>query len=135
MNSESNIFQKIINGEIPCTKIYEDTDVLAFLDIHPNNLGHTLVIPKKHSKNIFDIETEDLEKIIVVAQKVAKAIKSGLGADGVKITINNNIGQDVFHTHIHVIPRFENDGWQTGRHLSYKEGEAEKVAEKIRSNI
>nr|MBP9851547.1 HIT family protein [Candidatus Paceibacterota bacterium] len=106
------IFCKIIRGEIPSDKVYEDENVFVFLDINPVNKGHTLIIPKKHSTNVYDIEAEDLSNVIKTAQKIAITLKQVLNMDGVNIHMNNEKsgGQAVFHTHIHVIPRYADDG-------------------------
>jgi histidine triad (HIT) family protein len=106
------IFCKIIAGEIPSAKIYEDGDVLAFLDINPDAKGHTLVIPKKHAVNIFDIDEESLKQVFVAGQKVAKHLKEKLQADGINFIQSNGAAanQIVMHSHLHVIPRFEGDG-------------------------
>ncbi len=131
------IFCKIIKGEIPSVKIYEDTNYLAFLDIQPNNPGHTLVVPKKHSRNIFDIESSDLLGLYEIVKKISAAVKNGVSADGINITMNNEpaAGQIVFHTHTHIIPRFKDDGYKHWGHKNYKEGEIEEVAKKIREKI
>jgi len=130
------IFCKIIRGEIPSDKVYEDENVFVFLDIHPVNKGHTLIIPKKHSTNVYDIEAEDLSNVIKTAQKIAITLKQVLNMDGVNIHMNNEKsgGQAVFHTHIHVIPRYADDGlvhW--GSRGAYAEGEAKELAQKINS--
>ncbi|MDL1971073.1 MAG: HIT family protein [Candidatus Desulfofervidaceae bacterium] len=106
------IFCKIVQGEIPATKVYEDSQVLAFMDINPLNKGHTLVIPKRHAETIWEISPEDLTSVIQVAQKVALAIEKGLNPDGLTVVQLNKkaAGQVVPHLHIHLIPRFENDG-------------------------
>src|SRR3989344_8724642 len=103
---------KIIRREIPADIVYEDADTMSFLDIRPNNPGHTLVVPKKPFRNIFDIDDETLAAVWRTARKVAKAVKDATDADGLNINTNNEAtaGQVVFHYHVHVIPRFENDG-------------------------
>lgn len=103
----SNIFAKILRGELPCHKVYEDEKSLVFMDIMPRTDGHALVIPKAPSRNILDAAPEDLQHLIVVAQKVARAGKSAFKADGVTVTQFSETagGQVVFHTHIHVLPR------------------------------
>src|SRR3989344_1044874 len=105
------IFCKIIADELPSTKIYEDSDVLAFLDIKPVNPGHTLVIPKKHFESIHDTPDELVAKTIIVAKKIAGAIQTKLGADGVNIGMNNGsaAGQIVYHDHIYIMPRYGKD--------------------------
>ena len=136
---EDCIFCKMIEGKIPCTKVYENESVLAFLDIHPVNKGHTLVIPKKHSKNIYETRDEILSEMILVAKKISTAIKASLKADGVNVIINNDTsgGQVIFHIHIHIIPRIENDGlapWLRGKDYEGEE-EKESFAKKIASVI
>ena len=132
-----DIFEKIARKEIPSEGVYEDEDVYAFLDIKPNNLGHTLVIPKKRYRNIFDAPKEVLQKMIVVAQKIALAQKKALGAEGVNIVMNNEpaAGQIVFHIHMHVIPRFKGDGFEHWQGISRTQKERDLAAEKIRACI
>ena len=103
----NNIFAKILRGELPCYKVYEDDKALAFLDIMPRTAGHTLVLPKVPARNILDIGAEDLAHVMGVAQKVAKAAIKAFSADGITIQQFNEGagGQVVFHLHIHVIPR------------------------------
>lgn len=129
------VFCKIAKGEIPCTKIYEDKDTLAFLDINPTNKGHTLIIPKQHFKNILDVSSEAFQKVMETVRKISPAVKKGSEADGLNIGISNEkaANQAVFHLHVHIIPRFENDGLKMFHQGSYKEGEAVKIAEKIKS--
>jgi histidine triad (HIT) family protein len=131
------IFCKIVRGELPSYKVYEDDATLAFLDIHPVNAGHTLVIPKNHSTNIFDIPQKDWEAVTKRSRLVALAIEKGLDADGVNIAMNNreHAGQVVGHPHIHVIPRFKGDGLKLMPQREYLEGEAEPTAEKIRGAL
>jgi histidine triad (HIT) family protein len=103
----SNIFAKILRGELPCYKVYEDDKTLAFLDIMPRAPGHVLVLPKAPVRNILDIAPDDLAHVIKVAQKIAKVSVDVFGADGVTIQQFNESagGQVVFHLHVHVIPR------------------------------
>ena len=106
------IFCKIVNNEIPSYKVYEDESFLAFLDISQATKGHTLVIPKEHYQNIFELPENS--KIFNIVSKLAKAIKLATNADGINI-INNNgttAGQTVNHFHIHIIPRYENDNFK-----------------------
>ena len=116
-----NIFAKILRGEIPCFKVYEDAKTLAFLDIMPRSLGHALVIPKAPARTIFDISPEDLSAVMVVAQKIAKAAKVAFAADGLTISQFNEKagGQEVPHLHVHVVPR--HDGVALRAPASYKE--------------
>jgi histidine triad (HIT) family protein len=136
-NAPETIFDKIIRREIPADVVYEDEYTLAFLDIHPNHIGHTLVIPKKQVRNIFDIDAETLAHLIAAVQKISIAVKSAVVADGINIAMNNEAaaGQVVFHAHIHIIPRFDGDGFVFFPHTEYKSGEAAEVAEKIRKQL
>ncbi len=132
------IFEKIIAREIPASIIYEDEKVISFLDISPNNKGHALVVPKKTFVNILDGDDESLAHIMYVAKKVAHALISTTGATGVNLVMNNgaDAGQVVFHAHMHVIPRFKDDGvFESPKKTSYAEGEEVLLAEKIKSAI
>ncbi|AKM83859.1 MAG: Diadenosine tetraphosphate (Ap4A) hydrolase related HIT family hydrolase, Hit-like protein involved in cell-cycle regulation [Candidatus Campbellbacteria bacterium GW2011_OD1_34_28] len=134
---ENCLFCKIINGEIPSLKICENDRAVAFMDISYVNKGHSLVIPKKHSENIFDIEQEDLNTTMEIVRKISKIVKKATKADGVNIHINNGAaaGQVIHHTHIHIIPRFKEDGLKMWKSNEYKEGEREKIFKKIREQI
>jgi histidine triad (HIT) family protein len=103
----NNIFAKILRGELPCYKVYEDDRALAFLDIMPRSQGHTLVLPKAPARNLLDIGSADLAHVMTVAQKVAKGAIKAFGSDGITIQQFNEGagGQVVFHLHVHVIPR------------------------------
>ncbi len=107
------IFCQIVSGQIPSSKVYEDEEVLAFLDITQVTKGHTLVIPKKHYRNMLEMDAEAASSLFARVPKIAKQLQERLGASGVNI-INNNeeaAGQTVFHTHVHLLPRFgESDG-------------------------
>lgn len=107
------IFEKIISKEIPASVLYEDENTIAILDINPKTLGHTLVIPKKVSRTFLEMEPELLGQYFAVVQKVAQAIKDSLQADGLNILISVESagGQEIFHTHTHIIPR------HTGKHI------------------
>lgn len=134
----STIFSKIIAGELPCFKVYEDEHVLAFLDINPIQPGHTLVVPKIASKNALDADPEDLARLITVGQRLAKAIMEAVGCDGVNFLINNGeaAGQVVFHTHLHIIPRFNDDGvYEEPMPGEYESGEAESLAATIAESL
>lgn len=106
------IFCKIVKGEIPCFKLYEDSLVVSFLDIFPVHPGHALVVPKKHSVDIFDTPAETLQHMMGVAKKIAPAVMNGMKADGINLGMNNRdaAGQEVPHAHLHIIPRFSEDG-------------------------
>lgn len=105
------IFCKIVRGEIPCYKVYEDDDVLAFLDISQTTLGHTLVISKKHYPNLLYVPKDILSKVFGAAQRIAQAQVTSLNAKGVNLINNTNevAGQSVMHFHVHVIPRYSDD--------------------------
>jgi histidine triad (HIT) family protein len=105
----NNIFAKILRGELPCHKVYEDAKALVFMDIMPRADGHALVVPKSPSRNILDIAADDLQHAILIAQKVARAAKAAFKADGITLSqfSEGAGGQVVFHTHIHVLPRHE----------------------------
>ena len=131
------IFCKIVAGELPSHKVYEDEKTLAFLDIRPVNAGHTLVIPKAHSHNIFDIEASDWGSVAAVVRILSIAVEKGVGADGVNIAMNNRegAGQVVDHPHVHIIPRFKGDGLKLMPQRPYKEGEADETLAKIREAL
>jgi len=131
------LFCKIINGEIPSEKIYEDEHSFAFLDHNPVNPGHTLLVPKEHSRNILDASEETLKNIMPALKKISAAVKDGVSADAFNIYINNEpvSGQVIFHTHFHIIPRFENDGHKLWRGAPYKEGVEKEVAKNIRRKV
>jgi histidine triad (HIT) family protein len=105
----NNLFAKILRGELPCYKVYEDEKSFAFLDIMPRAAGHTLVLPKAAARNIFDVSPDDLAHVIKAVQKIARAARAAFNADGVTIQQFNEGagGQVVFHLHMHVIPRHE----------------------------
>jgi len=122
----------------PSSVIYEDNSVMAFLDIRPLNLGHTLVIPKPHYVDIFDIPQKDICSIYKVAKQLAVAVKKATGADGISIIQQNGqaAGQDIFHFHIHVVPRF--NGQTLPRFSELKEAERsvlDEMAQKIRQQL
>lgn len=132
------IFCKIINGQIPAKKVYEDDYVLAILDIAPANKGHIVIIPKSHSKNIFSLDDDYVKRCFLLSKRIANSLMKVLNCDGVNILQNNEIaaGQTVFHFHIHVIPRFNNDSciihWVPAE---YHEDEMDFLSEKISSSL
>lgn len=130
------IFCKIVKGEIPSTKVYEDEFFLAFLDIMPANKGHVLVIPKEHYEKLTDLPDDLLSKLALKVKEVAGMVVSGLSSQGFNIVQNNDkvAGQEVPHVHFHIIPRNSDDGLSIQwRHLKYEDGEAVEYQEKIRN--
>ena len=132
---EDCIFCKIIEGKVPSAKVYEDEKVFCFLDIMPANKGHCLVIPKTHSKDLSEMKDEDAAAVIKAARKVASALSMSLGCVGFNLVMSNGreAGQVVFHSHIHIVPRFRNDGLKIKwPHTKYKGSEMNECAEKIK---
>jgi histidine triad (HIT) family protein len=125
---ENCIFDKIINGEIPSTKVYEDENFLAFLDIEPVSDGHLLLIPKKHIVWMQDADDKTISDIFILAKKLMLAIKKGIGCDYVQLSI---VGKDVPHLHIHLIPRYFKDILPMFPIKEYKEKESIEAAQKI----
>ena len=127
------LFCNIATGAIPSEKIYEDEDTFAFLDIHPINRGHTLVIPRAHHANMYEVPEETFTKVMRTAHLLAPKIKQAVGADGINIGINNDkaAGQLVFHLHAHIIPRFEGDGHAHWHGNPYQEGEITTIRDII----
>jgi len=136
---DDNIFAKIVRGEVPSIRVYEDDSVLAFMDVFPHSPGHTLVISKKaRARNLLDMDVDDLGKLMPVVQNVAQAIDASLQPDGINIMQLNGApaGQTVFHLHFHVIPRYENVtmlGHGQARMADMSELEA--LAAKIRAGL
>lgn len=124
------IFCKIINKQIPANIVYEDEKLLAFLDINPFNKGHVLIIPKKHFAKLHLTDDLYLEDVLKVAKKIAIAQMKAFNTEKYNLLV---YGDDVDHFHIHVYPRFINDDIKLWGHKSYKEGEIEETAEKIRA--
>ena len=124
------IFCKIVSGQIPATKVYEDDKVLAFLDIRPVNFGHTLIIPKEHHKMMIDTPDALLSYIFLQVKRLSEIIKKATDAHFVAVSV---VGLDVPHFHVHLVPRFINDGlanwWPT---KTYSSGQIEEVAENIK---
>jgi len=132
-----NIFAKMLKGEIPCHKIYEDENTLAFLDIMPRSEGHTLVIPKAETENLFDVSPEVLANTMAVVQKLAPKIRDAVGAEGVLIQQFNGAaaGQTVFHLHFHIVPRKEGVDLKPHAGDMADQDELAKTAETIRAAL
>ncbi len=124
-----NIFARIIRGEIPAHKVYEDADVLAMMDIFPQSKGHLLVIPKAPSRNLLDANAEVLGRAIAQVQRLSRAVMAALEPDGIRIAQFNEApaGQTVFHLHFHIIPVYE--GVELGRHGGGKADDTELAAQ------
>ena len=131
---DSCIFCRIIKGEIPSYKIYEDEDVYAFLDIADDAMGHTLVIPKKHYENILDVTDNELKKVMLAVKKIANHFVDNCGFSGVNILNANgkDAQQTVFHLHFHIIPRYQNDGLNTWPELTKKNNNMENVHDRLK---
>lgn len=131
------IFCKIVAGEIPSQQIYKDADVLAFLDICPVNPGHCLVVPKQHYSSLEAVPDKLVGKIMIVAKKIGAILAGSIGAEGFNLGLNNGpaAGQAVGHVHMHVMPRFQDDGLELwpGKEITQKE--LESVGNKIRKAI
>lgn len=126
------LFCKVIRNETPSTKIYEDDETLAFLNIFPHTRGHMLIIPKNHHENIYSTPVETWCRMNITAQKMAIAMKNALSADGMNIIMNNEptAGQVIFHDHLHIIPRY-NDF--TEEKYVYAENETNDVAKELQA--
>ena len=105
----NNIFAKILRGEAPCVRVYEDSDALAFMDVMPRADGHTLIVPKTAARNIFDIPEDALARLMPAVKRLAVAVKTAMVADGISLQQFNESagGQMVFHLHFHILPRWE----------------------------
>ena len=135
---EDCIFCKIVDGKIPAAKVYEDSHVISFLDIMPANKGHCLVVPKKHSSNLIEMNEEDLAATMKAAKKIARALSLSFGNGSFNIVMNNGkeAGQLVNHAHIHLIPRFQKDRLRIKwSHLKYEGDEMKEYADKIKKFI
>lgn len=134
---EDCVFCRIVNGELPSSKVYENEKVVAFLDISPVNKGHTLVIAKEHHKTMMDLPDDLLKEVIVAAKRVSKAVMDATGAGGISIALSNHevAGQAVPHAHFHVIPRFKGDGLKLWPQGEYSEGEMKEYMERIKKSF
>jgi histidine triad (HIT) family protein len=131
------IFCKIVRGELPSHKVHEDEKTFAFLDINPVNPGHTLVIPKKHTLDVFEIEESEWDAVMRTVRTISHALEKSLAPSGINLAMNNRsgAGQVVFHAHVHVMPRYENDGHELWKGRPYKEGEAALISGKILNEL
>lgn len=127
------LFCKIIKGEIPSSKVYEDKNVFAFLDIAPVNKGHVLVVPKRHFKDLSEMPEDEIRDLFIAAKKLSRAVVEGAGAQGYNLGMNNGkaAGQLVMHAHLHIIPRFDRDGLMHWPGKSYGDGEMAVMKDRI----
>ena len=134
---ENNVFAKVLRGEIPCHKIYEDDDTLAFLDIMPRTEGHALVVTKEKARDLFDVSSKALAKLMAVVQKLAPKIKDAMGAEGLLVQQFNGTaaGQTVFHLHVHIIPRKEGEALKPHAGRMEDQAKLAATAEKIRKAL
>ena len=136
---DRNIFAKILKGEVPAARVFEDAETLAFMDVFPQTRGHTLVISKtSRARNLLDIEPAALSAVMATVQRVARAVKAALNPDGILISQFNGsaAGQTIFHLHVHILPRWA--GMELGRHGEggmADAGEIRVLAETIRAKL
>ena len=138
MTKDDCIFCKLANGVFPTHTIYEDDDFRVILDANPANYGHSLIIPKQHSDDLFSLDEETAKKIMPLAAKVGSALKAELNCDGVNVVQNNGTaaGQSVFHLHVHVIPRFDDDKFKlVWNPKSFSDEEQAATAEALRAVV
>jgi len=128
------LFCKIVNGEIPAIKVFEDKETLAFLDIQPVSLGHTLVVPKEHSDNLGEMPYEIMCPLFGTVKKVSRALAEAIEVKAYNVIVNvgSEAGQEIHHTHVHVIPREAGDGLETWPKIEVSEEQMNRAAEKIR---
>lgn len=128
------LFCKIVAKDIPSQPVFDNEHVYAFMDIRPTNEGHVLIVPKKHSTDIFDTSAETLGQMMSVAKTLSAAVSKAVNADGINILMNNKgaAGQIIFHAHIHVVPRFSYDGFKHWKGKEMTSEQLEATATKIR---
>ena len=133
----NNIFAKILRGELPSVKVYEDDHVLSFMDVMPQVEGHTLVIPKEPAMDMFDLSPDSAARLITATQKIAKAVKKALSPPGVMLAQLNGsaAGQSVFHVHFHIMPRHEGINLKFHAREMVDAAELEPIAAKIRAAL
>ena len=135
--SDDCLFCKIIAGQLPSKKVFEDDKTVAFLDIHPVNPGHTLIVPKAHADTFLQSAPEDMQAVMATAKRLAPAILKSVGADACNVTTNcgRASGQIIFHTHFHVIPRFATDGYKAWQRAGDVHEDLTSLADKIRAAL
>lgn len=144
MKHDDCLFCKIIDGEVPSAKVYEDEHVYAFMDISQVTTGHTLVIPKVHTKDLYDTPSDIAGHLFAAVPAIAKAIKAAFNPVGLNLLNNNEVaaGQTVFHTHLHLIPRYAHEAGEEGfdikweaRNEHYTAADLNKIAKQIEENL
>ena len=133
----NNIFAKILRGEIPCVKVYEDAKTLAFMDVMPEAEGHVLVVPKEAAQDILDLSAEGLAAMMATTQKIAKAVDKALQPDGILLKQYNRAaaGQSIFHVHFHIVPRWHGVPMAPHGKVMVQPAVLEPIAAKIRSEL
>jgi len=133
----SNIFAKVLRGEIPCVKVHEDARTLAFMDVMPESEGHVLVVLKEPAENILDLSADGLAAMMATTQKIAKAVDRALRPDGILLKQYNRAaaGQSIFHVHFHVVPRWEGVGLAPHGKVMVDAAKLEPIAAMIRSEL
>lgn len=131
------IFCKIVRGELPSETIYTDEQVIVFMDIHPTNPGHVLIVPRDHHESTLVTPEPILAHMAIIAKRITPAVMAAVQAEGFNLGANTGkvAGQVVMHTHWHIIPRHSGDGLSPWRDLSYKEGEMQEIANRIREAL
>lgn len=131
------IFCKIIRKKIPAEIVFENKEVISFLDIMPVNKGHCLVLPKKHAEHFLELDRKTLASLMQACQKIGKVMMKSLNAGGFNIILNSDkvAGGEIAHPHFHVIPRYAGDGIKNWQHKNYQEREIQEFAQKIRSFV
>jgi histidine triad (HIT) family protein len=133
----NNIFAKILRGEIPCVKVYEDDHTLAFMDVMPEAEGHVLVIPREPAQDVLDLSADGMTAMMATVQKVTKAVDAALTPDGILLKQYNRetAGQSVFHVHFHILPRWEGIALAPHGKVMVDAAKLEPIAAKIRSAL
>ena len=133
----NNIFAKILRGEIPCVKVFENAQTLAFMDVMPESEGHVLVIPKEAAENVLDLSADGMAAMMATTQKIARAVDKALSPDGILLKQYNGAaaGQSVFHIHFHIVPRWEGVPMAPHGKVMVQAATLEPIAAKIRSAL
>jgi histidine triad (HIT) family protein len=133
----NNIFAKILRGEIPCVKVYEDDKTLAFMDVMPEAEGHVLVVPKEAAEDVLTLSPEGLSALMATVQRVARAVDKALAPDGILLKQYNRAaaGQSVFHAHFHIVPRWEGVAPAPHGKVMVEAAKLEPIAARIRSQL